>query len=63
MLSGPLPVALRLQYDAQAVRAAQLLGTTRSAEDDGVGAINFTCEESQTYSHGMTYLHYRPKVA
>ena len=30
---------------------------------DGVPATTFTCEESQTYSHGMTYLHYRPKAA
>ena len=30
---------------------------------DGVPAITFTCEEWQTYSHGMTYLHYRPKAA
>ena len=30
---------------------------------DGVPAISFTCEESQTYAHGMTYLHYRPKPA
>ena len=29
---------------------------------DGVPAINFTCEELQTYSHGMTYLHYRPQL-
>ena len=29
---------------------------------DGVPAITFTCEETQTYSHGMTYLHYRPKA-
>ena len=30
---------------------------------DGVPAINFTCEASETFSHGMTYLHYRPRNA
>ena len=30
---------------------------------DGVPAIKFTCEASETFSHGMTYLHYRPRNA